>query len=252
MEDQRFPWIYVNSSALICSNRARRRGLSYFEADNQPTPRTRLFWNNDFAGILHDEFRVVLDFFGNSGGIWSLDGNYLSSVPGYFGTPVGDPEFVTDARIGTGALDLDGNDAVVINGFNGILGTAARTCSAWLKTTSTIAPIVYWGNKDVAGASWEIRINGQGQLRFQAIGGAGCAANSASSVNTGQWVHVATVFPEGSSSAADVQIYINGIRDTGAITVGPINTLARTTMRIGQDDIVGPTKYFCAFSSVPL
>jgi formylglycine-generating enzyme required for sulfatase activity len=183
-------------------------------------------------------FRVVLIVNGNPGGHWPLDGSYLSSVPEYVGMPIGDPDFVpeAEARIGTGALDLDGDDAVVINGFSGILGTAARTCTAWIKTTATVAPIVYWGDVNAtAGGMWDMRVNGLGQLRVQ-LGGGG-AATGATLVNTGQWVHVATVLPEGGSSAAEVQLYVNGVRETAVITAGVINTVNKTPMRIGTNEM---------------
>ena len=54
------------------------------------------------------------------------------------GLPLGDPAFVdaSQAKVGTGAVELDGNDSVVMNGFRGITGTKARTCMAWIKTTA--------------------------------------------------------------------------------------------------------------------
>ena len=64
----------------------------------------------------------------------------------------------------------------------------------------------------------------------------GCGINGVSAVNTGQWVHVATVLPEGASSPADVQLYVNGVRETGAVTAGTINTKAGASMRIGANE----------------
>jgi hypothetical protein len=171
---------------------------------------------------------------------WPFDGTYLSDKGVYAGVPYGDPEFVSgsDARIGSGAIELDGNDYVVTNGFIGIPGRSARTCMAWIKTTGTIAPIVYWGNKNIPGGTWEMRINSVGQLRAQMNG---CGINGVSSVNTGQWVHVAAVLPEGGNSTAVVQLYVNGVWETGAMTAGTINTIPVAAMRIGADET---GKYF--------
>ena len=166
---------------------------------------------------------------------WRFDGDYADSAGNYPGTPVGDPAFVGQAlaRVGSGAVELNGNNAVVVNDFMGLAGTAARTCMAWIKTTGTAAPIVYWGDKNTAGGMWEMRLNSNGQLRAQMNG---CGINGVSAVNTGQWVHVAAVLPEGASLAADVQLYVNGVREAGTVTAGTINTKAGAAMRIGANE----------------
>jgi hypothetical protein len=173
-------------------------------------------------------------------GHWKLDNNFLDSTSAHHGSPLGDPEFVsgTNARIGAGAVSLDGNDSILMEGFKGITGTSARTCSAWIKTTGIVEPIVYWGNKDVAGGIWEIRVNNVGQLRVN-LGGFGISGTM--QVNTGQWVHVAAVLLEGASKAADVELYINGVRDYGTGTDGAIKTVAQSPIRIGADET---GKYF--------
>ena len=85
-----------------------------------------------------------------------------------------------------------------------------------------------------------MRVNAAGQLRIQSVGGGG--ANGVSAVNTGQWVHVAAVLPEGGDNIDDVQLYVNGVLETGgALAAGPINTKALVSMRIGTDEA---GKYF--------
>jgi hypothetical protein len=169
-------------------------------------------------------------------GYWGMDGDYSDSANGYTGTPSGDPVFLgtAQAKVGTGAVDLDGNDSVVMNGFPGIAGTKARTCTAWIKTTGVFGPILYWGDKNTAGALWDMRVGSLGQLRVM-VGG-GPVVDSATKVNTGQWVHVAAVLPEGASSTANIQLYVNGVRETEAVTAGAMNTKAAAAFRIGTNE----------------
>ncbi|NLH18139.1 MAG: hypothetical protein GX455_16305 [Phycisphaerae bacterium] len=186
-------------------------------------------------GVNTDDDEVVIMVSDGKVGYWKFDGN-LTDVFGHDGIAVGDPAFVdaSQAKAGTGAVDLDGDDWVGIDGYTGIGGTKARTTMAWIKTTGTVAPIVYWGDKNVTGGIWEMRLNYLGQLRVQTIGG---GTVGVSAVNTGQWVHVAAVLPEGGDNTEDVQLYVNGVLETGGeITSGVINTTAAATMRIGSDE----------------
>jgi arabinan endo-1,5-alpha-L-arabinosidase len=187
----------------------------------------------------YDDIRITI----TSGevGRWTMDGDLSDSIGGRTGTAQGDPVFVEadQAKVGSGAVELDGNDSVVMNGYSGITGTKARTCMAWIKTTGVFAPIVYWGDKNTAGALWEMRVGSMGQLRL--LAGGGPAVDGVTKVNTGQWVHVAAVLPEGGSSAANIQLYVNGVRETEAVTAGTINTKSAAAFRIGADET---GKYF--------
>ncbi len=170
---------------------------------------------------------------------WPFDGSFDGLVSG---VEMGDPVFVdeTQSKVGSGAIELDGDDYVVmLYLWEVVSGKAARTCTAWIKTTGTIAPIMYWGYKgiisDMAGTRWDIRINSLGQLRLQVGGGAGI--NSVSAVNTGEWVHVAVVLPDGGDNTEDVLLYINGVLETGGeLTAGMINTITNAAFRVGADE----------------
>jgi hypothetical protein len=79
-----------------------------------------------------------------------------------------------------------------------------------------------------------MRVSSTGRLRLAA--GGGPVVDSATVVNTGQWVHVAAVLPEGGNSASAVQLYVNGVRETGTVTAGAINTKALSEFRIGTNE----------------
>jgi formylglycine-generating enzyme required for sulfatase activity len=181
------------------------------------------------------------DWFSLPFAYWKFDGDLLdSSVYARHGTAVGDPEITPscEAAVGSGAVNLDGNDYIVISGYKGIVGTSARTCTAWINTGGTTAPILYWGKKDIVGGLWEMRVNSEGRLRVN-LGGFG--VNGSTKINTGQWVHVTALLPEGANKVSDVQLYINGIRDAITVTNGVINTTSGAEMRIGADET---GKYF--------
>ncbi len=136
------------------------------------------------------------------------------------------------------ALRFDGTSAVVtIPGYTGISGSNPRTCAAWIKTTATASPLVFWGDSTTAGGMWEMRISLSGQLRTQVFGG---GTNSATVVNTGQWVHVAAVLPAGKSNTQDIQLFVNGTPETTTATPAEINTNTISTVRIGANE----TQYF--------
>jgi alpha-tubulin suppressor-like RCC1 family protein len=168
--------------------------------------------------------------------VWTFDGIWADSSDKHNGTAVGDPEFVCadQARIGSGAAQFDGDDMVRMEGYKGILGSQARTCTAWIKTTATMAPILYWGNKDVLGGLWELRISSSGQLRLGVNGG---GVNGTTPINTGQWTHVAVVLPDWGNSVTDVLLYVNGVRQArNAIAQRWISTADGADFRIGAND----------------
>ena len=132
------------------------------------------------------------------------------------------------------ALAFDGTDDYIeVTGYSGIAGNHARTCCAWIKTTAAPAPIIWWGNSNISGATWDFRVNSLGQLRLQ-VGGGGVA--SSLPVNTGQWVHVAAVLPDGRDNTEDVQLYVNGVHQPGgSLAPHGVNTATQPAVRIGSD-----------------
>ena len=172
-------------------------------------------------------------------GIWKMDETAGNDVPDitavYPGQTVGNPLWRPTGGKQGGALELDGvDDYVTIPGYTGISGSSPRTCAAWIQTTATPTPILSWGDKTAVGGIWEMRINTLGQLRVQVNGG---GTNSASAVNTGQWVHVAAVLPAGKSNTRDIQLYVNGALETVTTTGAAINTSNLSNVRIGANDV---------------
>ncbi len=70
-------------------------------------------------------------------GWWKFDGDTLdSSGLGNDGTAVGNPTFVV-GKVGSGAIDLDGDDYVTMNGVADDVTSNDITLSGWVKTTDT-------------------------------------------------------------------------------------------------------------------
>ena len=143
-------------------------------------------------------------------GWWAFDGDALdSSGNGRHGTLVGTPQFVPG--VFGEALEQDGDDYVIIEGYKGILGTNPFSIVAWIRTTNTaIGQITHWGTH-VNGQRVEFRVNSN-RLR---ISGGGGNVQGETDLTDGEWHHVAvTVIENASASSGDVTFYVDGQEDT--------------------------------------
>lgn len=168
------------------------------------------------------------------------DTAYDSSGHGRDGTLI---DFATDdsqwvsGKI-DGALAFDGTDDYIsINGYTGITGNAARACEAWIKTTETSGEIMWWGDNSTPGGEWRVRVydfSGNGVLRVDVQGG---YIYGITAVNTGQWVHIAAVLHEGTSSTQNIRLYINGVPEFLTFAgLHEIDTIPYDNVRIGSAD----------------
>ena len=135
-------------------------------------------------------------------------------------------------RIGK-ALIFDGKDDYVeVPGYKGILGTQSRSCSAWIKTTSTQQGIILSWGAEQNGQKWIFRVESNGTL---AVGVGGGYLYTPATVNDGQWHHVAAVLnDDGSPSVNKILLYIDGfVRNTTATSTQAIDTFALYDVMIG-------------------
>jgi hypothetical protein len=147
------------------------------------------------------------------------------------GSAVGNPVF-GEGQIGQ-SIGLDGlGDYVNIDGYKGVLGSSAITVTAWIKTTSIdTGAIVGWG-PNVAGQRFGFRVN-DGRLRLEHHGG---NVQGGTSVNDGDWYHVAVTVQENATiSYPEVILYVNGADDTRPTTDPDLFDLtAAEDVRIGS------------------
>lgn len=142
-------------------------------------------------------------------------------------------DFIPDPEKGTVA-NFDGNDQLVVTGYEGETGTNARTIMAWIKTTEKGKAIVAWG-KAASMTKWAFRMETTGVLRLEPGGG-----NIIGSTNVadGKWHHVACVFSDdGTPNVADVKLYVDGILESTTPTNVSINTVAQGNVSIGNDQM---------------
>ncbi|MCP4257386.1 MAG: LamG domain-containing protein [Planctomycetes bacterium] len=158
---------------------------------------------------------------------WKLDNEGFgvaavdSSGYDHHGTLVGDPQWV--AGYDGGALELDGSgDYVTIPDWKGINAdrtdpnnpfNPAFSVACWVKTTEDAGAIVTWGSSDgtgVGGQYQSFRINA-GRLRAEHGNG---NLQSDTSVNDGEWHHIAQVSVEGANlRVPNTILYIDGAED---------------------------------------
>ena len=177
-------------------------------------------------------------------GHWTFDADGSDSAGDNDGTLVGDAAVTSGAAVGGGALSLDGDgDYVEMAGYDGVGGGAARTVSAWIKTTAVDGEIVTWGDLGFAGGSWIMRTNFAGLLRVE-IGSGKIVGTTA--INDGQWHHVAAVLmDDGTPNVSEIQLYVDGqLEVLTAQGNRVINTGSALPVRVGICVEQGGDRYF--------
>jgi len=149
------------------------------------------------------------------------------------GELVDDPVWVAGVQ-GT-ALQLIGGNHVAVPGYEGILGTHARTSAAWINVNTTSASIITWGPSG-EGTKWVMRThNGPASLRLEC--GRGNTYGTTDLVD-GEWHHVAVVLvDDGSPDVSELLLYVDGKLDPIDPTGTPraMNTSSGGEFRIGYD-----------------
>lgn len=129
------------------------------------------------------------------------------------------------------SLDLDGASQYLDTLYSGIGGSAARTVSVWVKTTTiNNHGIVAWGNSTSNGTKWHVRLNDNaangpvGAVRTETQGDFTIGSTP---VNDGNWHHIVSVYPEGGGEVGTVIHYIDGVAEAPGGNGGstqPVNT----------------------------
>ncbi|MHA2314518.1 MAG: LamG domain-containing protein [Candidatus Hermodarchaeia archaeon] len=149
------------------------------------------------------------------------------------GELVNEPLWVAGIQ-GTALQFADGSH-VAVSGYEGILGTHARTSTAWINVTKTSASIITWGPSG-EGTKWVMRThNGPATLRLEC--GRGNTYGTTDLVD-GEWHHVAAVLEDdGTPDVSEIKLYVDGkldpIMEGG--TPRQMNTSSGGEFRIGYD-----------------
>lgn len=163
---------------------------------------------------------------------YEFENNVLDSRGAYNGTAYGGPTYVT-GKLGTKAIQFNGtNQYVSVN--RPVSGNF--TIAFWVKTTQTSPTGSQWYNGnglvdcEVGGVTDDFGIAYlNGKVAF-GVGNADTTIQSVSSINTGDWVHVACTRD---GSYGQMKIYINGgLQKTGTGPTGAKGAPAK--MNIGN------------------
>lgn len=169
---------------------------------------------------------------------WQGEGNGLDYAGGYNATI---KSGVTNATGLVGqCFGFDGSvNAYVTAGTAGNLGTSDFTVEFWLQTTGTniMAVMEKWQECDACVAGWAIRVgrNGAGNypgvIGFEIFGPPGCSdyAGLGTTVNDGQWHHVALV-----RSGVNASMYVDAVMVTNVTMPSVINVNNTATTQMGR------------------
>ena len=128
------------------------------------------------------------------------------------------------------ALSFDGNDYVITDNRAWGFSTSA-TVSAWVRTTDTgaVLSLAHGTHED----ELLLCIRGGGKatiFNYKNAGNYTCRGSD-TSVNTGQWVHIAGVM-DGGGGTENLRIFVNGVEETGASGVsGSPSDITDDTLR---------------------
>ncbi len=172
-------------------------------------------------------------------GVWHMtEASAQDSTPhARHGTASGLPT-LTNGQINGSVNFVEANgDFVTVTGYKGVVGAAARTVSAWIKTTDGDAAVMSWG-VNTAGQKWTFRVqtaNGtNGAIRVEVNGGFHVGMTP---IHDDQWHYVAATFADdGTPNVQDIVLYVDGVTNGTSISQSQaINTASSADVRIGQD-----------------
>jgi hypothetical protein len=153
---------------------------------------------------------------------WRLDGDATDSQSSYDGVVYGDPVWVpkSQARIGSGAIYMDGEDYIAIDATDYPAFTGSFTVDTWIKTTINNQNQIIISKGQ---SSWQLGIEGQSNKVFFSCNGLSgtCYLAGSTSIIEGNWYHVAGVYDQ---LGQKVYIYLDGSLDGEANSPGTINT----------------------------
>ena len=144
---------------------------------------------------------------------WKLDESSgtiaLDQINGNTGTLVGvDNSARVFGKIGNAIRFAGAGENIITKGFKGVSGDKSRTLSFWMKTTQANGGLVNWG-ENADGQNWAVSLN-NGSLNLD-IGGSRLTGSTI--LNNNAWHHIALVLPNGSNSATDVFMYVDGNKE---------------------------------------
>jgi hypothetical protein len=174
--------------------------------------------------------------FDESTGITAAD----SSIYGRDGTLVNMDDNDWVGGVSGNCLEFDGiDDYVQVTGYKGISGGRSRTCSAWIKTSTTPVNIITWGNTDTT-AKWIVRLDVSGALRAEVQGG---YIIGSTNLTDDAWHHVAVILEDdGSTNIDEARLYVDGVEE-----IISLSEPCRVNTSTDNDVMIGTFSTFTRF-----
>ena len=230
----------INGIALFVNNtpgqakllRIRLKGTSATALD-PATPNlsgfTEVYYHNTTFGVGANRLQFYTPFAWNGTSNIIVDISFTNKTTSTAVAFAGDSIASGASIVSTGSaqFDFNGSNYILANNYKGVTGTTNRTIEAWIKTTGTAQDIVYYGS-DVSGQKYRFWVEGAGKLRTEVNGG---YAVGTTTVNDGQWHHVAMV--QSGPNTNQIQFYVDGAQETISL-LGPlaINTAVGSNVNI--------------------
>ena len=152
---------------------------------------------------------------------WPLDIDAADSQSSYDGVIYGNPVWVTKplARVGQGAIYMDGDDYIAIDANDYPALTGSFTIDARIRISSNDRDQILISKGQ---SSWQIGVDGQSKKAF--ISCEGLSGNSYLAGSTAladeTWYHLAGVYDQGEQK---LRLYLDGSLDTDANAMGTVN-----------------------------
>ncbi len=178
--------------------------------------------------------------FGQKNAIFNFDNNYEDATGNgytaeeamYDSTAANTLSFVTDDVRGV-VVDFgaDRNTLLRVPDHPGWEGSAARSISAWVKTTNPEGTIVSMGEKG-AQKKFVFVTTTEAGFRFEVEGGG--IQTAPTTVADGNWHHVALSYPEG-SNLTGAEVYLDAVKVAWAGSHNAVPNTAAGSVSIGLD-----------------
>jgi hypothetical protein len=152
---------------------------------------------------------------------WRLDMNAQDSQSSFDGTVYGNPTWVsgTNAKVGSGAIYMDGEDYIAIETENFPVLPGSFTIDVWLKTNpaSRNQTIISKGQ-----SSWQIGIEGSSRKAFFSCHGLSPTSYLVGSTNLmdNQWHHLAAIYDH---IGQTISLYVDETLDAQASAAGSVS-----------------------------
>ncbi len=202
--------------------------------------------NPKYSLVLENGILTIDEGCVSDGHIWAADGNFLDQNGTGNGTPNGAVTATGEGRIGSNSFSFNGTGGFISTGTGGsVSGTGDFSVSAWVKTTSDQPMMIINQRDDNVDGEYILKIGGNHFIHTYTPEATGRAyfmifdinnnplvldLFSNTLVNDGNW-H----FIKGERKGTTINLYVDGVLESSAVTPGVVNLNPGIQTFIGGD-----------------